>query len=238
MEQAQREGADLPSDPKRSTSTAATWSAWPSRRARRREQGKMDEARKRMAELEQMLDQLRNARAGARPGEAPQRRAAAARPAADGRAAGHDRPPGRAARPCAERAPGTPGDQDGEPRAGQPDAGRGGKSPERRPGGAAREADRRVQQALRRALGELMQQFGDLTGQVPPSLGEADQAMRDAGQALGEGQDDAAGHAEQRAIEALQKGGQRDGPADGQAVRPRPARRGRGGRRPERRWPA
>ena len=60
---------------------------------------------------------------------------------------------------------------------------------------------------MRRALGELMQRFGDLTGQVPAPLGEADPAMRDAGQAMAEGRDNAAGAAQQRAIEALQKGG-------------------------------
>jgi hypothetical protein len=76
-----------------------------------------------------------------------------------------------------------------------------------------READRRVQQALRRSLGELMQQFGDLTGQVPPSLGEADAAMREAGKQLGEGNEAGAGESEQKAIEALQKGGREMGQA-------------------------
>jgi hypothetical protein len=70
-----------------------------------------------------------------------------------------------------------------------------------------------VQQALRRALGELMQQFSDLTGQVPPSLGEADTAMREAGQQLGKGDDPGAGASEQKAIEALQKGGREMGQA-------------------------
>jgi hypothetical protein len=69
-----------------------------------------------------------------------------------------------------------------------------------------RAGDLKLQQALRRALGELMQQHGDLTGKVPENLGEADRAMRDAGQALGQGFDGAAGEAEQRAIAALQKG--------------------------------
>jgi hypothetical protein len=78
---------------------------------------------------------------------------------------------------------------------------------------AEREADRRVQQALRRALGELMQQFGDLTGEVPPSLGEADTSMRDAAKQLGEGNDAGAGSSEQKAIEALQKGGREMGQA-------------------------
>jgi len=43
---------------------------------------------------------------------------------------------------------------------------------------------------------------------VPPSMGEADLAMRGAGQALADGQDQAAGADQQKAIEALQKGGQ------------------------------
>ncbi len=67
--------------------------------------------------------------------------------------------------------------------------------------------DRRQQDALRRALGELMQQFGDLTGDIPAPLSEADQAMREAGRALGEGRDGEARGAQQRAIEALQEGG-------------------------------
>jgi hypothetical protein len=78
---------------------------------------------------------------------------------------------------------------------------------------AEREADRRVQQALRRALGELMQQFSDLTSQVPPSLGEADTDMREAGQQLATGNDKAASDAEQKAIQALQKGGHEMGQA-------------------------
>ncbi len=78
---------------------------------------------------------------------------------------------------------------------------------------AEREADRRVQLALRRALGELMQQFGDLTGEIPPSLGEADQAMRDAGRQLNERSDRAASESVQAAIEALQKGAREMGQA-------------------------
>jgi hypothetical protein len=72
---------------------------------------------------------------------------------------------------------------------------------------AARGTEQKVQQALRRALGELMQQYGDLTGQVPPNLGDADGDMRDATQALANAEDGAAAQAEQKAIEALQKGG-------------------------------
>lgn len=70
---------------------------------------------------------------------------------------------------------------------------------------AEQQRDGRQQRALRRALGELMQQYGDLTGEVPEPLGRADQAMREAQEALGEGRD--ARQAQQRAIEALQEGG-------------------------------
>jgi uncharacterized protein (TIGR02302 family) len=72
---------------------------------------------------------------------------------------------------------------------------------------AERATESRVQQALRRVLGELMQLQGDLTGDVPPNLSEADTAMREAGQALAQSRDPAAAGAQQRAIEALQKGG-------------------------------
>ena len=71
--------------------------------------------------------------------------------------------------------------------------------------GREREQDARRQRALRRALGELMQQFGDLTGEVPEALGRADQAMRDAQEALGQNGD--ARDPQQRAMRALQEGG-------------------------------
>jgi hypothetical protein len=70
-----------------------------------------------------------------------------------------------------------------------------------------RTTDQRVQRALRSALGELMQQYGDLTGQIPPNLGDADAAMQQSAQALTSGLDSNAADAQQRAIEALQKGG-------------------------------
>ncbi len=171
-------------------------------------EGRMDDARQRMAELEEMLDQLKN-------GQSANAQAAhkAARERAEKRQRGEQQVgavqdliaregglldhaqsgfQGRSQARPPERPSGKPGeaapDRDGE-----------------------RKADQRVQQALRRALGELMQQFGDLTGNVPDSLSKADTAMRDAGQALAEGADPAAAGAEQRAIEALQKGGREMG---------------------------
>jgi hypothetical protein len=52
-----------------------------------------------------------------------------------------------------------------------------------------------------------MQQHGDLTGEVPQPLNEADRAMREADQALQAGRDEAARAAQQRAIDALSRGG-------------------------------
>ncbi|MBU6499980.1 MAG: DUF4175 family protein, partial [Rhodospirillales bacterium] len=163
-------------------------------------QGRMDEAQRRMSELEKMLDQLRNARAEhgqSNRGQGQQKRGRQQMGAVQdliGRQGGLlDHAQGRAEdamRFKGNLAPAEPADP-----------------------AAERDADRRVQQALRRALGELMQQFGDLTGAVPQSLTDADQAMRQSGQALGEGHDKAAGDAQQQAIEALQKGAREMGQA-------------------------
>jgi hypothetical protein len=78
---------------------------------------------------------------------------------------------------------------------------------------AEREADSRMQQALRKALGELMQQFTDLSGEASPGLGEADQAMRESATQLNQGQDQAASDSQQQAIAALQKGNREMGQA-------------------------
>ena len=71
-----------------------------------------------------------------------------------------------------------------------------------------RQRDTRIDQALRRVLGVLMQQYGELAGKVPQSLNDADIAMRQAVAALQAGDDAVAAAAIQKAIEALQKGGQ------------------------------
>jgi len=162
-------------------------------------EGRMDEATKRMAELERMLDQLRNAHAQRgedNPAQARRQRGRQQMSAAQDMIARQggllDHAESRVDQVMKFRGP-------------PPTAG---ADPE-----AEREADRRVQQALRRALGEMMQQFGDLTGEVPPSLNEADQAMREATQRLGRGQDKAAGDAEREAIAALQKGAREMGQA-------------------------
>jgi hypothetical protein len=154
-----------------------------------------------MAELERMLDQLRNARA---------------QQGKEGQANNEKRQRGRQQMGAVQDMIGRQGgvldhsesrvDQTMRPRGTQPPT-------DPAASDAEREADRRVQQALRRALGELMQQFGDLTGEIPKSLSEADQAMREAGKQLGEGRDKAAGDAQREAIEALQRGAREMGQA-------------------------
>ncbi len=148
--------------------------------------------------------------------------------------AGKSAPGGQDAREGAAPQPGGAGPQGGEPgqQAGQdqgappggaaqgqpPARGQAQRQPGGRPGGqdaavapAPRDAEGRVQRAMRRALGELMQQFGDSAGSVPKSLGDADQAMQQAEDALRAGHDDAARDAEQRAVADLRKGGQEMG---------------------------
>lgn len=163
-------------------------------------QGKMDDAQRQMAELDKMLEELRNAQAQPDAAEArnAERRQRGRQQmsvvqdmiARQGGVLDHTQQ-------RIEPAPRFGGNLHPPTQAEDP--------------AAAREADQRVQQALRRALGELMQRFTDLTGKLPPSLGEADTAMRAAGEALGQGQDQVAGAAEQQAIEALQKGGREMG---------------------------
>src|SRR5581483_2390104 len=153
------------------------------------------------AELERMLDQLRNARA--EHGKNAQRRAQQRQRGRQQMGALQDMISRQGG--LLDHAQGR-ADEENRPRFGPQPAQP--TDPE-----TERQADRRVQQALRRALGELMQQFSDLTNEVPPSLGEADTAMREAGRQLGSGDDKGASGQEQKAIEALQKGGQEMGQA-------------------------
>lgn len=174
-------------------------------------QGRMDDAREKMAELDQMLDQMQAARPEhGKMSESERKRAEKRQRGRQQMSALQDiiqREGGlldhaqeRSGEPAQQpRRPGLfprPGDQPAEKSPGQQSADQ-----------AVRAGEQKVQQALRRALGELMQQYADLTDQVPPNLGDGDAAMRDANQALAQGQDPAAAGAEQRAIEALQKGG-------------------------------
>jgi uncharacterized protein (TIGR02302 family) len=201
QEEAQRNHEELPFDPDAQHLSNRDFERMAEAARDAAKDGRMDEAQQRMAELERMLDQLRTARG--EHGKGGQQRA-------------QQRSRGRQQMGALQDMIGRQGglldhaqgrsDAETRPHFGQPSTQP--VDPE-----GEREADRRVQQALRRALGELMQQFSDLSGELPPSLGEADQAMREAGRELGTGDDKGAGSQEQKAIEALQKGGQEMGQA-------------------------
>ena len=195
MQQARRNHAEMPFDPNQRHLSDRDLERLAEQAREAVQRGDMKDAQQRMAELERMLDKLRNARAQA--GQHGQRHAQQRRQGQQQMGALQD---------MIQRQGGLLDHAQG--RAEQPR--QFGNQPQSHPAdpNAEREADRRVQQALRRALGELMQQFGDLTGKLPQGLGEADQAMRDAAGQLGKGNDKGASRAEQKAIEALQKGGQ------------------------------
>ena len=144
-----------------------------------------------MAELERLLDRLKQARADKGSGNSQQRQKGKRQMGAVQDMVGRE---GGLLDHTEAR-----NEQANQPRRIDPD------QSERDPA-AQRPMDQRVQQALRGALGEMMQQFGDLTGEVPQALTDADQAMRESGIDLGAGNDKAAALAEQKAIEALQKG--------------------------------
>ena len=215
-EQARRDGTELPYDSTAPKMNSRDLDRMAEQMRDAAREGRMDDARQQMAELEKLLEQLQNAR--------PEHGQEQEKKNAERRQRGRqqmdavqdmvrreggllDRSQARATadprRPQPNQAtPGQPGPN--QPSPNQPGSNQPGPA-------ASRDVDGRGQKALRRALGELMQRFGDLTGQVPAPLGEADMAMREAGQALADGRDAAAGSAETKAIEALQKGGKEMG---------------------------
>ncbi len=206
-EQARKEGTELPYDDTAPQMNSRDLDRMAERMQDAARAGKMDDAKQQMAELERLLEQLQNARPET--GEAREKQNAERRQRGKQQMdAVQDmvrREGGLVDRSQARAEP-----QPGTPQSGAPQPGARRPAPDQAEPGQ-READARSQRALRRALGELMQQQGDLTGQVPAALGEADTAMREAGQALAEGRDTAAGAAQSRAIEALQKGGREMG---------------------------
>ena len=190
MEEAERDHQALPFDPSAEHLSNEDLDRLAEEARQAAKEGRMDEAREKMAQLEKLLEQLKQARADKGQGNSQERQKARRQMGAvqdlvaregglldhaDARAQNANRP---------RRIPD------------QPDANT----------AADQRGDKSTQQALRRALGEMMQQFGDLTGEVPPALGEADLAMRDSAQKLGAGDDRAAAESAQHAIEALQKG--------------------------------
>jgi uncharacterized protein (TIGR02302 family) len=201
MEEAKRNNDEMPFDPDAQHLSDRDMDKMAEQAREAAREGRMEDAQQRMADLERMLDKLRNARA---------------EHGRDGERTEAQRRRGRQQMGVVQDMIGRQGGllDHSQGRVDETTRFRGNQPPTQPADEAAqRDADRRVQQALRRALGELMQQFGDLTGQVPPSLGEADTAMREAGRQLGEGNDAGAGVSEQKAIEALQKGGREMGQA-------------------------
>ncbi len=204
-EQARRDGTELPYDSTAPKMNSRDLDRMAEQMRDAAREGRMDDARQQMAELEKLLEQLQNARP--EHGEEQEKKNAERRQ--------RGRQQMDAVQDMVRREGGlldrSQSRATTEPRRPQPNSPPGQAKPNQ-PGPAdPRDADSRSQKALRRALGELMQRFGDLTGQIPAPLGDADMAMREAGQALAEGRDAAAGNAQTKAIEALQKGGKEMG---------------------------
>jgi uncharacterized protein (TIGR02302 family) len=234
MQEAQREGKTMPPiDPNAPHMTDRDLQRMVENLRQSMEQGRMQDAQQQMAQLEQTLRALEHARPGdaqdaqnAQKRQRGQQQMGAVQDMVQ-RQSGlldHAQERGQSNDPLQSlmnrRFPPIPGlssqpGQDPSAR-NQPGQNPEGQNPgdpnSQTPGNqAARDKDARTQNALRRALGELMQQYGDLTGKIPDSLSQADQAMQQAGQALAQGQDGPASQAQQRAVEALSKGGQQMG---------------------------
>ena len=186
MEEAKRNNDVMPFDPKAMQLSNRDMNKLAEQAQRALKEGRMADAQQQMAELEKMLDQLRNARTNGSDKQGTSKRQKGKRQAS-------------AVQDMIAREGGL---LDHAQRRGNQSQGINPADPS-----AERQADSRTQQALRRALGELMQQFSDMTGQVSPGLGEADQAMRDAQAQLNQGNDEDARESQQQAIAALQKGG-------------------------------
>jgi uncharacterized protein (TIGR02302 family) len=191
MQEAQRNNNIMPFDPKAMQFSDRDMQRMAEQAEQAAKEGRMADAQQQMAQLERMLDQLRNARAQGN----------------DGKQANSKRQRGKRQQSVVQDLIAREGGLlDHAQQRGNP-------NPSAADPNAQRDADARVQQALRRALGELMQQFTDLSGEASPGLGEADQAMRDSATQLNQGQDQEAGQSQQQAIAALQKGNKEMGQA-------------------------
>jgi uncharacterized protein (TIGR02302 family) len=203
-QEAQRNNNVMPFDPKAMQMTERDMQRLAEQAEQAAKEGRMADAQQQMAELEKMLDQLRNARTqGNDSKQANSKKQRGKRQqnvvqdlvAREGNLLDHAQQRGTSN-------PKPPEAKAGDPKVKDPNA----PTPGAGDPAAQRDADSRMQQALRRALGELMQQFTDLSGEASPGLGEADQAMRDAAAQLNQGRDQEASQSQQQAIAALQKG--------------------------------
>jgi uncharacterized protein (TIGR02302 family) len=187
MEEAQRNNDVMPFDPKAMQPSNKDMERLAEQAQQAAKEGRMADAQQQMAQLEKMLDQLRNARTQG----------------GDKKQANSKRQKGKRQQSAVQDMIGREGKllDHAQQRGNQNPA-----APQPGDPSAEREADSRVQKALRRALGELMQQFSDQTGEASQGLGEADQAMREAQSQLNQGNDEGARQSQQEAIAALQKG--------------------------------
>jgi uncharacterized protein (TIGR02302 family) len=212
-EQARRDGDVRPYDPSMPQLNPRDMDRMAQQMLNDAQQGKMDDAQKEMAQLEQMLQQLQNARPqqsqdrqNAQRQQRGRQQMSAVQDMVQRESKLLDKAQGRAQQ-SPDAVDQTPQGDDQQAQ-NQPGQDQQAQQPGAQQPGGQRQQDTKVQHSLRRALGELMQQYGDLTGQVPQPLTDADTAMRDAGDALAQGRDGAASANQQRAIAALQKGGQ------------------------------
>ena len=192
MEEAERNHEALPFDPEAEHLSDKDLDQLAEEARKDLREGRTDDAKEKMAELERLLDRLKQARADKGSGNSQQRQKAKQQMGAVQDMVGRE---GGLLDHTEAR-----NEQANQPRQIEP------PGATEQDQAAQRPMDQRVQQALRGALGEMMQQFGDLTGEVPQALTDADQAMREFGADLGSGNDQGAAAAEQKAIEALQKG--------------------------------
>ena len=181
-EKARKDGTLMPFDPTQRTLNQQDFDKLTQEMKDAAKAGRMDEAQDKMQQLERMLDQLKQAEAN---------------PSQDRQQARQQRQKGQQQMGAAEDMVEREGAMKNRA-----------TSRETADDKAGRKTDDKQQKALRRALGQMMQNFGDLTGKVPDALSQADIAMDQASQALAQSKDKEAGAAQQRAIDALQKGEQ------------------------------
>ena len=153
--------------------------------------GARDQARELLAQLQNMLENLRMAR----PGQSSQQGASAAQQMMRGMRELMQRQQQLLDRSFRAEQQAQQG-QMGMP---------GGQAPDRHGGNAEMGAAAGQQEALRRALGEMMRRLGDGLGEIPDPLGRAERAMRDAAQALRGGRPGQAIGPQTDAIDQLQQ---------------------------------
>ncbi len=181
-DKARKDGTLMPFDPSQRTLNQRDFNKLTQEMKEAARAGRMQDAQEKMEQLERMLDQLKQAEAN---------------PSQDRQQSRQQRQRGQQQMGAAEDMVQREGTMKGRATTRETEADK-----------PAQDTDGKQQKALRRALGQMMQNFGDLTGKVPDALSQADIAMDQAGQALGRGDNKEAGAAQQRAIDALQKGEQ------------------------------